>query len=248
VKSATAGRLPVRIENHQGWASVEITSPQTTEINWEVRFEPAPAYHFPVKEPQHLWAERNGVNGANLHWGIPAQPTFAYQVSLNGTVLGYTTSQTFALRGLDPNINYTAEVRSVWQDGTLSEKKAQLSFTLKKIQPPEIYLSDLDPVRLTPGWRQPELNRNENGISMPTNSEIEFELNGTYDNFVATVKKNEVKVEFFVIGDGQELWKSDTSQSLKIDVKNVKRLTLRVRRVGEGGRVYADWADAKLTR
>jgi NPCBM/NEW2 domain/Melibiase/Alpha galactosidase C-terminal beta sandwich domain len=249
IKSATASGLPVRIMNHQGWAEVEITPAKTTEVRWEVVFEPAPAYHFPVKEPQRLWAERYGVDGANLRWLIPAQPTFAYQVSLNGTVLGYTTSQTFALRGLDPNINYTAEVRSVWRDGTLSDKKAPLSFTLKKIQPPEMYLSDLDPLRLTPGWRQPELNRNENGISMPTNSEIEFELNGTYDNFVATIKKNDAaKVEFSVIGDGKELWKSDNAQSLKIEVKNVKRLMLRVRRVGEGGRVYADWVDAKLTR
>src|SRR6185369_10799211 len=154
----------------------------------------------------------------------------------------YTTSQTFALRSLDPNTTYTAEVRSVWQDGTLSEKKAQLSFTLKKIQPPEMSLSDLDPVRLTPGWRQPELDRK--GISMPTNSEIEFELNGTYENLVALVgiddefNNNEAKVEFFVIGDGKELWKSDglkkgdPMKSLKIDVKNVKRLTLRVQRVG----------------
>lgn len=248
IKSATAGRLPVRIENHQGWASVEITSPQTTEVNWEVRFEPAPAYHFPVKEPQRVWAECYGVDGANLRWVIPAQPTFAYQVSLNGTVLGYTTSQAFALRSLDPSTTYTAEVRSVWQDGTLSDKKAQVSFTLKKIQPPEMFLSDLDPVRLTPGWRQPELNHNFNGINMPTNSEIEFELNGTYENFVASVNSNEAKVECSVIGDGQELWKGDGPKSLKVDVKNVKRLTLRVRRVGEGGRVYADWVDARLLK
>jgi hypothetical protein len=178
---------------------------------------------------------------------IPAQPTFAYQVSLNGTVLGYTTSQAFALRGLDPNTSHTAEVRAVWQDGTLSEKKAQLSFTLRKIQSPEMFLSDLEPVRLTPGWRQPELNRNLNSISMPTNSEIEFELNGTYESFVALVGINE-KVEFFVIGDGKELWKNDGAKSLRVDVKNVKRLTLRVRRVGEGSRVYGDWMDAKLTR
>jgi hypothetical protein len=66
IKSATAGNLPVRITNHQGWATVEITSPKTTEVNWDVVFEPAPGYHFPVKEPQHLWAERVGVDGANL--------------------------------------------------------------------------------------------------------------------------------------------------------------------------------------
>jgi hypothetical protein len=273
IKSATAGGLPVRIVNHQGWAEVEITSPRTTDVNWEVRFEPALAYHFPVKEPQHLWAERYGIDGANLRWVIPAQPTFAYQVCLNGTVLGSTSSQTFALRGLDPATSYTAEVRSVWLDGTLSEKKAQLSFTLKQIQPPEIFLSDLDPERLTAGWRQPELNRNfnsgglaiggrsfEKGIGMPTNSEIEFELNGTYESFTALVgiddefNNNAAKAEFFVIGDGKELWtsdglkKGDTARFLKVDVKNVKRLMLRVRRVGDGGRVYADWVDAKLTR
>ena len=55
-----------------------------------------------------------------------------------------------------------------------------------------------------------------------------------------------------MIGDGKELWKSeglkkgDGIKSLKVEVKGVKRLTLRVRRVGEGGRIYADWVDAKL--
>ncbi|HET9477947.1 MAG TPA: NPCBM/NEW2 domain-containing protein, partial [Pyrinomonadaceae bacterium] len=273
IKSATAGGLPVRIVNHQGWAEVEITSSKTTDVSWEVLFEPTSGYHFPVKEPQHLWAESAGVDGANLRWTIVHQPAAGYQVSLNGTVLGFTPSQVFALRGLDPNTTYTAEVRTVWQDGTLSEKKAQLTFTLKKIQPPEMFLSDLDPVRLTPGWRQPELDRNfnsgglsiggrlfEKGIGMPTNSEIEFELNGIYESFVALVgiddefNNNEAKAEFFVLGDGQELWKSDGlkkgdgTKALKVEVKNVKRLMLRVRRVGEGGRVYADWVDAGLTK
>ena len=272
IKSARAGRLPVRIVNHQGWGEVKITSPVTTEISWEVRFEPAPSYHFPVKEPGNLWAERYGIDGANLRWTIPHQPAAGYQVWLNGKLLGFTPTQVFALRGLDPNTSYTAEVRTVWQDGTLSEKKASFQFTLKRIHPPEVFLSDLDPVRLTPGWRQPELNRNfnggglsiggrafEKGIGMPTNSEIEFELNGTYENFSALVgiddefNNVEAKAEFFVIGDGKEIWKSDglkkgdSTKELKVAVKNVKRLTLRVRRVGEGGRVYANWVNAKLT-
>src|SRR5262249_6110163 len=147
-----------------------------------------------------------------------------------------------------------------------------LTFTLKKIQPPEMFLSDLYPVRLTPGWRQPELNRNFNSgglaiggrafekcIGMPTNSEIEFELNVTYDSFTALVgiddefNKNGAQVEFVVLGDGKELWKSEAlrksegARPFKVDVKRVRRLTLRVRRVGEGGRVYADWVDARLT-
>jgi alpha-galactosidase len=95
---------------------------------------------------------------------------------------------------------------------------------------------------------------------MPTNSEIEFELNGTYESFVALVgiddefNNNEAKAEFFVLGDGKELWKSDGlkkgdgTKALKVDVTNVKRLTLRVRRVGEGGRMYANFVDARLMK
>jgi hypothetical protein len=204
---------------------------------------------------------------------VPHQPAAGYQVSLNGSLVGFTPTQVFALRGLDPNTAYTADVRTVWQDGKLSDKKAQLAFTLKKIQPPEVFVSDLDPVRLTAGWRQPERNRNFNsggliaggqqfakGIGMPTNSEIEFELNGTYDNFVALVgiddefNNQDAKAQFFVLGDGKELWSSgemkkpDGVRPVKVNVKDVKRLMLRVRRVGEGGRIHADWLDARLVR
>ena len=44
---------------------------------------------------------------------------------------------------------------------------------------------------------------------MPTNSEIEFELNGTYDSFVALVgiddefNNSEAKAEFFVLEMGR---------------------------------------------
>jgi hypothetical protein len=172
---------------------------------------------------------------------------------LNGEVLGSTTTQAFALRGLDPNVDYVADVRAVWQDGFKSEKAAKLQFKLKQIQPPDIFLSDLDPVHLTPGWRQPELNRRN--VTMPTNSEIEFELNGTYDAFTSTVGTgSNGKVEFAVLGDGKQLWtsgaliKTDGSRSVKVDVRNVRRLTLRVTRVDEGGRVFADWREARLIR
>jgi hypothetical protein len=226
-----------------------------------------------VREPGNLWAERAGLDGANLRWTVPHQPAAGYQVSLNGSVVGFTPTQVFALRSLNPETAYTAEVRTVWQDGKLSEKKAQVSFTLAKIQSAEVFASDLDPLRLTAGSRQPELNRNFNsgglivggrqfakGIGMPTNSEIEFELNGTYDNFVALVgiddefNNQDAKAQFLVLGDGKELWssgemkKADGTKPVKVSVRNVKRLVLRVRRVGEGGRIHADWLDARLVR
>jgi alpha-galactosidase len=60
--------------------------------------------------------------------------------------------------------------------------------------------------------------------------------------------------QFFVLGDGKELWssgdmkKADNTKAVKVSVRTVKRLMLRVRRAGEGGRIHADWLDAKLIR
>src|SRR6185436_14584111 len=156
------------------------------------------------------------------------------------------------------------EVKTVWQDGTISEKKGVLQFALGQLLPREVFLSELDPLRQTPGWRQAEFNRNfnggglstagrrfEKGIGMPTNSEIEFELNQTYASFSAFVgiddEHNNVEssARFVVLGDGRELWrsgglkKSDGIREVKVEVRNVHRLMLRVSREGEGGRIHA---------
>jgi hypothetical protein len=264
--------LPLKISNHDGWATLELTSQRTAEVSWQVFFEPAGGYRFPVREPQNLWAERAGLDGVNLRWNVQPQPAVGYQVTLNGRVMGFTPSQVFSLRGLDPEASYTVEVRTAWQDGTLSEKRAQLKFTLKELLPTEISLSELDPLRMTSGWRQPEVNRTftrkglsvggrsfASGIGMPTNSEIEFELSGTYDSFQSLVGiddefNNEGSVKFAVLGDGKELWssgalkKTDGAKPVHVVIKNVRRLLLRVTREGEGGRIPADWLDAKLTR
>jgi len=271
---SAAASLPVKITNHQGWATVEFTAPQTIDVSWQVSFAPADFYRFPVREPQNVWGERVGLDGVNLHWDVPHQPAAGYQVSLNGAVLGSTPTQVFAVKRLERDATYTAEVKTIWQDGTTSEKAAQLKFTLRQLLPPALSLSELEPLRLTNGWRQPELNRTftgkglsikgqpfQSGIGMPTNSEIEFEVKATYDTFAALVgvddeyNGKEGAVEFTIIGDGRELWHSgavkqaDGPLPVKVNIKGVERLTLRVKRVGsEGGRIHADWLEAKLVR
>ena len=153
-----------------------------------------------------------------------------------------------------------------------NKKKAQFKFTLRQLLPAELTLSQLEPFSLTPGWRQPELDRTftgkglsikgqhyENGIGMPTNSEIAFEVNGIYDKFSALVglddefNSNDGNVEFVLLGDGNELWhskqlkKADGAVSVNVAVKGVKKITLSVRRPeGENGRAPADWVNAKL--
>ena len=56
-----------------------------------------------------------------------------------------------------------------------------------------------------------------------------------------------------MVGDGKELWRSelkkaDRAREVKLDVHDVHRLVLRVARTGEGGRIHADWVEAKLVK
>ena len=278
IKQATArergrSKLPVRITNHQGWATVEFTSPRTGEVSWDVAFETSEFYRFPVREVNNLWSESAGLDGVDLHWGTPHQPAAGYQVSLDGSVIGYSITQNFALRGLQIDRQYEAEVRTVWQDGKLSEKGAKLKFTPRQLLPLELQLSALQPLNLTNGWRQSEMNRTftgkgmsiagrhyPRGIGMPTNSDIEFEIYGVYDSFSAQVGVDDEfnsadgKVEFILEGDGKELWRSkllkkaDGPVQVNVSVNGIQKLRLRVRRPeGESGRAHADWVDAKLS-
>jgi len=277
IKQATArerrSKLPVRITNHQGWATIELTSSRTGEVSWDVAFEPAEFYRFPVREANNLWSESAGLDGVDLHWGVPHQPAAGYQVSLDGSVVGYSTTQTFALRDLQIDREYEAEVRTVWQDGKLSEKGVKLKFTPRQLLPQELQLSALQPLSLTSGWRQSEMNRTFTGkgmsiagrhyplgVGMPTNSDIEFETRGIYETFSAQVGVDDEfnsadgRVEFILEGDGKEIWRSkllkkvDGLAPVSVSVKGIQKLRLRVRRPeGESGRAHADWIDAKLS-
>src|SRR5438093_1114593 len=134
IKGATArgsaGNLPVKIANHQGWATVQMISPRTTQVSWSVMFEPTEIYHYPVREPANLFVERSGYDSATLKWSAQYYLNAGYQVYLNGSPAGFTSTNTFTLRDLDPQTNYTVEVKTVWDDGTASERKAELKFTL----------------------------------------------------------------------------------------------------------------------
>jgi hypothetical protein len=278
VRHATAWlgkkKLPVRISNHQGWASVEFASERNGDIDWNVEFQPAELYRFPVREPSNVWAESHGLDSAILRWNVPHQPAAGYRISVDGTPVGYSITQSFRLQGLSPTREYAIEVHTVWQDGRVSDKAAVLKLKPDRILPSEAFLSDLDPVAITPGWRQPEMDRTftgknlvvggrafAKGIGMPTNSDISFDVDDVYESFSALVGLDDEfnsadgTVEFIVEGNGKELWRSkplkkaDGVVAVEVKIKGVTRLTLRVKRTeGQSGRAHADWLGAKLIR
>jgi hypothetical protein len=267
IARGTGGTIPVKYSNHQGWATVQLVSPRTSQVSWSVVFEPGDLYHYPVREPANLSADRAGIDAVNLRWNAQYYLNVGYQVYLNGALIGYTPNNTFTLRGLDAQTTYTVQVRTVWEDGVLSEKAAETKFSIAPMLPREMSLALLEPVRLG-GPRSIELNRPfsvagkrfDFGIGSRANTEIEFDLKGLFTGLSALVgiddtNNNErANAEFIVLGDGKELWrsgsltKSDGGKPFTVNVSGVHRLVLKVVG-GEGsGRTTVDWLEAKLKR
>jgi hypothetical protein len=273
-----AGSLSVKAANHQGWAAVRLVSPRTAQVSWSVAFEPADTYHYPVREPSNLFVERAGLDRVTLKWSPQYYLNAGYRVYLNGASVGYTPTDAFTLRGLDPEATYTAEVRTVWEDGAESERKAELKFTVESLLPREMSLAALEPLRGGAGLRVFDGDeafsglplsvggqRYERGVGMRANSEVEYDLKGLFETFSAHVGADDAinsqgaAVEFVVLGDGKELWRSgvmkkgEGAKPLKVDVRGVRRLVLRVTWGGEGagtraGRTLADWAEASIRK
>jgi hypothetical protein len=266
-------KLPVKISNHQGWATVRITSPKTREISWEVHFAPADLYAFPPSAPTRPFVERVGLDGVNLRWQEQYYLNAGYQVYLDGALLGRTPSAMFPIRGLHPESNYTAQVKAVWEDGKESPKAAEVKFTLAELLPAELSLTDLEPLRANGAWRGFEIEEllpggplslggkhYDCGLSSFAGSEIEFDLKGLYGNFTARVgldaaSSTNATAEFIVVADGQELWRSgpmkesDEPRVVDLGISGVQKLILRTE--GSGGRrqhAQADWIEPKVSR
>jgi hypothetical protein len=260
VKTVTArtaaGALTATASNHQGWASVRIDSPRTTEVSWNVEFAATDSYQYPTQAPAGLRVEPVGLDGANFSWGAQYYLNAGYQVYLDGTLLGYTGSTTFPLRGLDPGRAYAAEVKAVWDDGTVGPRhqKAELKFTLQSLIPNEVLLSSLEPLRGAGGGGRGggrggpagaltvAGKRYDGGISARAGSEIEYEITGIFATFSALVGIDDGydgSISFVVMGDGKELWssgplkKSDGPKPVNVSVAGVKRLVLRAAVAGE---------------
>ena len=279
VKEVTArgpsGKLAATVFNHQGWAAVKMTSPENGKVNWEVQFETNIYFHYPVAAPNNLWIERVGLDGANLHWGAEYYLNEGYQVYLDGALLGHSPDTEFPIRGLNAKSNYTAEVRSVWEDGReAGNATSRLDFTLARTLPAELSLTELEPVRSTGRWRGFEADEvltgaplsvgskiNLHGLSSFADSEAEYDIKGIYHHFNALAGVDRAstgagEIDFVVEADGVERWrsgplkKSDEAKRVSIDINGVNKLVLRAisRAGGPRSRDQADWLDPKLTQ
>jgi hypothetical protein len=280
VKSATAqsggADLPVTVANHQGWATVRIQSGRTADVTWQVQFEPSDIYHYPASQPEGLEVEAAGLDGVHVTWREQYYLNVGYQVYLEGKLMGYTPKAAFPLRGLDPRVDHTVGVETVWEDGTTSPRRTELTFSLKSLVPGRMPLSQLQGLRsggrggrdLRGGSFSLAGQSYPDAIVLRPGSEIAYEIKGLYHTLTALVglssgSSDQDSVDLVALGDGKELWRSgrmtkaEGANPAQVDVTGVQCLVLRV----EGGadpaaaasrgprsRVQAAWMEARLSR
>ncbi|MBE9481051.1 MAG: NPCBM/NEW2 domain-containing protein [Bacteroidetes bacterium] len=274
IKSAVAENLKAVINNHQGWASIRFTSPESKKITWKVIFEPTEIYTYPVNKPYKINVEPLGFNGVKLSWFPNYYLTAGYNVYYNNVLLGMTPESNVILRNLNFLENDFIEIASVWYDGTESQKKTSVKIELDKFYPDEIFLSDIEPNSATAGWGGTPKNDEaidnrpliigdktySKGIGTHAVSDIEYSLKGFYKKFTAEVgldayslKCKQGTVVFQVFGDDKLLWESgvikysDPVLPINIDISGVDVLRLHVGDAGDGiDYDHANWGNAKI--
>jgi hypothetical protein len=249
--------IKVRVADHQGWSTVLFTSPLSEDISWEVTFEPAESYSYKTRDPGPATAVRLGLDGIDLSWNPQYYLNSGYQVYLDGLVQGYTPDCSFPLRGLDPDRTYLAEVRTVWDDGTINDRPAPsgvnqnrpapgVRFKIAEMLPSEYRLTDLEP-ELPPqfSFNRPLTftgHKFDNAITGAMNTATGYDLKGLFTHFSAMVGVDDATgeqlanttVEFVVSGDGKELWrsgpmkKSDPAKTAEVDMSGISILSLKV--------------------
>jgi alpha-galactosidase len=141
-----------------------------------------------------------------------------------------------------------------------------------------VWLDDLNLAPIIQGWGKAQKNkcaaknsedgkpltisakRFDRGVGTVAESALHVYLNGDARTFSAHVGVDDCKrgsvrasVEFFVIGDGKQLWRSgvmhanDAAKAFEVSVAGVKQLLLKVGDADDGNNDdFADWADAKF--
>ncbi|MCP2604615.1 NPCBM/NEW2 domain-containing protein [Candidatus Aminicenantes bacterium AH-873-B07] len=274
IKEAKVNGEKVQFFNYQGWAKICFSSLQNEEVSWEVYFEPTEIYTYPVNSPRGIEVEFINFDGVKICWTPLYALNAGYMVYLDNELLGYTPINQFEIYGLNLEKEYKIEVYGVWFDGTMSKKSAEVKFKLKNLLPDEIFLSDVEPISMSAGWRTPKMNKAisglplkigntiyKRGIGTHAPSEIIYNINGQYNKFIAIIgvdshiQKDKGSVEFKIYGDGKLLWESglmrkkDLAKKIELDITGIKTLCLEVEDGGDGKDWdHANWAEAKIRK
>ena len=150
---------------------------------------------------------------------------------------------------------------------------AMTAFTTGILTAETVWLDQLDLRTAVQSWGEPQKNQSfngkpltiggkqfERGFGTHAESTLNINLGGGAQSFFASVGVDDdvkgyssASVEFIIVGDGKELWKSgvmragEAAKECSVNLKGVKTLTLKVGDAGDGNIFdHADWANAKF--
>ncbi|NLE35274.1 MAG: hypothetical protein GX622_09235 [Bacteroidales bacterium] len=274
VAMAGKRKLDLTTNSHQGWAEVAFTAPASGEINWSITFEPDYAYSYTVRQPEGISVEPQGLDAALVTWRSQYYLNSGYQVYLDGELLGYTPNSFYMINNLDPLKEYTVDVRTVWDDGTVNQRSANdtrrydVTFTLSQLLPGEVSLSDMSWTGHRSWFSWPVIvggRRYPDSFGMSGGTVRKYEIGGVFSSLSASVAVDDnirrarpgQTVVFVIRGDGRELWRStpvgadDPTTAFEVSLEGVKELELAVES-GDGesrfGGLPADWIKPVLKR
>ncbi|MEW6357442.1 MAG: family 16 glycoside hydrolase [Planctomycetota bacterium] len=251
------------------WLAVLVKSPTDRQVKWQIKFAKRPAGKaaevkatVAARAISPRWVRINCyTTGGDVILRRSDGPEFF----LKGACLDDTT--------VSPGTAYTYSIIPVSWSG---EAKAVASVEVKSgdlppLPPrPDVYLSDLRPVKATNGWNgeprrdtsiedNPIRLRNEifkRGMGVHAVSELVYDLAPQFKRFVAVIgvddEKDSGSVTFDVYADGKALFQSgvvkraDEWKCINVEIpKGAKQLRLVVGDGGDGvGCDHADWAEA----
>jgi NPCBM/NEW2 domain len=159
--------------------------------------------------------------------------------------------------------------------GRESPRAGEARFTLASLVPEKISLTQLESRRSTGRWRGFEIEdllpggrpsiagaTFDQALTAFPNSEVEFDLHGLYRKFTTQVGveagfSTNTAARFIVLGDGKELWRSesvkpaDGATCADVDITGVEKLVLRTAS-GQGasrrGRTRIVWGDPTVSK
>ncbi len=278
IKSATAvmgkQKLPVSIVSHQGWSEVAFTAPSTGDIEWTVTFGPDTAFIYAVRQPDGISVTPDGIDAVRVSWRSQYYLNAGYQVYLDGELLGYTPNSFYEISDIDPLKEYSVDVRTVWDDGTVNQRnqnetrRYDVPFILSQLLPGEINLSELEYTGSRSWFEWPvtvDGTRHTGSFGMTAGSSRNYQIGRIFSSLIATVAVDDnirrsrpgQTAVFVVRGDGRELWRSepvgpdDSAVSFEIPVTGVSTLELAVES-GDASSRYgglpADWIKPVLKK
>jgi len=274
IKEAEARGQQVEVVNRQGWATCSFSSRTSKTVAWQVVFEAADCYSFPVEPPRQLRAKQIDLECVEVEWNPVYTLNCGYLVFLNDRLLGYTPLPRVELRDLDPGAENVVSVATVWQDGSRSKEVRSIDLRPVVGTPERMWLSEVRPRSASSGWEAVRMDASVEGNNLSINgrkfargigthavSDIVYRLHGKFRTLQGWVGVDDEvppgrgSVIFEVYGDERLLWRSAGMRGggapcrMQVAIGGVQVLRLHVSDAGDGiDYDHADWAEVEVRR